>query len=473
MSVMTNAPATFCVFLCILIQSVYAQAQQASSEVAQRPGESEGLVKPLLSDAEREAESNLRKLGVRIGRDDSGEVYSAEVSGPKCDDDVVAHLEELSWSNKASSRAVGRWATWIYPNLVLENTSITDDGFARLPSLTRFRYMRISDNVAITDSALKHLKHCPQLRGLRISGTGFTGDGIVHLKELKNLGSFSMLNTTGMTDDGVESLKELTNLESLELGGKEINDARIKHVASMENLTSLSLQDTQTTDAGMGHLASMRNLTELSVEDHFLSDNETPVKDEGLKYFSSLTNLNTLHLRRLEISDVGLKYLRSLNGLERLRLRDNKITDAGLVNLSDMVQLRQLELSENEVGDSGLAHLTRLTKLEQLYIDNTEVTDDGLVHLTGLASLQELHLQDTDVTERGMDMLRRHVPECDIRSGSLRQTYVLGLFDGLDINSDGKVTADEMPPRRRALLLSVDANGDGVLAKEELDNQHN
>ena len=90
--VITNATATRCVLLCVLIQPVFAQAQQASSEVAQVSGESVGPVKRLLSDTEREAETKLRKLGVRISRDDSGEVYMAQVNGPKCNDDVRKSL---------------------------------------------------------------------------------------------------------------------------------------------------------------------------------------------------------------------------------------------------------------------------------------------------------------------------------------------------------------------------------------------
>jgi Leucine-rich repeat (LRR) protein len=296
-------------------------------------------VKRLLSDTEREAETKLRKLGVRISRDDSGEVYMAQVNGPQCNDDVVAHLEELSWSNTASSRKVGRWATWTFPILGLDNTRITDDGFARLTSLTGFRFIGIQDNLAITDSALEHLKHCPQLRGLRISGTSFTGDGIVYLKELKNLVYFSMRFTAGMTDDGVESLKELTNLEGLELGGKEITDARIKHITSL------------------------RNLTELDVEGSLTSGNETPITDDGVKHVSSLKNLRVLHLRRLGLSDIAVKHLKSLTGLERLRLSGNQISDAGLANLKNMVHVKQLELSNNQLTDSGLTYLKTLTDI--------------------------------------------------------------------------------------------------------------
>ena len=373
-----NAIVTCCVLLCILIQVVSAQAQQTSGEAAQISGDNVRPLRPPLTTADREAEKMLRKLGVSISRDDNGEVYAVRVSGPQCGDDDLVHLEKLSWSKTASTRKVGRWATWNFPSLGLDRTRISDEGFAKLCQLTHFRFLSLADNAAITNSALKQL-HLPHLKGIRISNTGITGDGLVHLKKLKKLEFISVRGTKGITARGIEHLNELTSLKGLELGGQDITDDCIVHISS--DVTSLSLEDTQITDAGLQHISSLENLTELSVVDRFFSPNETPVTDAGVKHLASMKNLEILHLRRLGLSDLSVKHLKSLKGLVRLRLAGNQISNSGLAYLQNMVHIRQLELTNNKVTDSGLAHLKPLAELEQLRIEISEAFQDESLSL--------------------------------------------------------------------------------------------
>lgn len=46
------------------------------------------------------------------------------------------------------------------------------------------------------------------------------------------------------------------------------------------------------------------------------------------------------------------------------------------------------------------------------------------------------------------------------------------LWDNLDANKDGKVTADEMSERHADLIANADQDGDGALTKEEMKAYH-
>ena len=41
------------------------------------------------------------------------------------------------------------------------------------------------------------------------------------------------------------------------------------------------------------------------------------------------------------------------------------------------------------------------------------------------------------------------------------------MFDRLDSNSDGKLTADELPERAKRMMKQIDADGDGVVTRAE------
>jgi hypothetical protein len=72
--------------------------------------------------------------------------------------------------------------------------------------------------------------------------------------------------------------------------------------------------------------------------------------DNGMKYFSGLTNLEFLNIYcagESSITDAGIKQLSGLPNLNRLMIKDGHFTDKALEYISGMPALNWLELTSD------------------------------------------------------------------------------------------------------------------------------
>lgn len=113
-------------------------------------------------------------------------------------------------------------------------------------------------------------------------------------------------------------------------------------------------------------------------------------------------------------SDADLAGFEELTGLQTLDLRRTQVTDAGLVHLKELKGLETLELWGTKVRGPGLVHVKELKGLKTLGLLGTQVTDAGLVHLKELKGLRELDLWNTEVTDAGAERLRKSLPNTTI-----------------------------------------------------------
>ncbi len=131
---------------------------------------------------------------------------------------------------------------------------------------------------------------------------------------------------------------------SVELDGKAVHDADLKHLALLPDLKSLNLSNTPITDAGVAHLMGLKKLK-------FLYLFGTKVTDSGVVSIAALPRLEVLCLDQTEITDVALKTLEDLPRLEKLHVHSKaKITDAGLESLKKHTRLFELR-----IGGPGLS----------------------------------------------------------------------------------------------------------------------
>ena len=103
-------------------------------------------------------------------------------------------------------------------------------------------------------------------------------------------------------------------------------DGELGILKEVENLVWLHLGGTDVTDEGLPHLAGLSSLTRLHLE-------RTKVSDAGLANLKDLQNLNYLNLYQTGITDAGLAHLEGLTGLKNLYLWQTKVTEAGVEKL--------------------------------------------------------------------------------------------------------------------------------------------
>lgn len=103
-------------------------------------------------------------------------------------------------------------------------------------------------------------------------------------------------------------------------------DGELGILKDVPNLVWLHLGGTDVTDEGLPHLAGLASLTRLHLE-------RTKVSDAGLANLKDLQNLAYLNLYQTGISDAGLAHLEGLKGLKNLYLWQTKVTKAGVEKL--------------------------------------------------------------------------------------------------------------------------------------------
>lgn len=282
--------------------------------------------------------------------------------------------------------------------------SVNDSCMGYVTNLTGLRELILAGN--ITDRGIKHISKLKSLEQLYVLA-GYIGDRglaeVVKLPSLKRL----YLKQTRITSKGLSLLSERPALEELDLvGGKNIGDAGLVHLANLPSLRYLILGG-NFTDAGIAHL---RNVPSLKI----LNLMHLPVTDEGLRHLSGHAGLENLSLSNTEITDRGLVYLKSMPSLKKLSIgkrgQNDQITDAGMVHLAQINSLEYLDLPNNGITDKGLATIANLKNLKHLRVggsSNSPLTDTALQHVSKLQMLEYLLISGTSFTDAGMEDLAK------------------------------------------------------------------
>ncbi len=98
-----------------------------------------------------------------------------------------------------------------------------------------------------------------------------------------------------------------------------------------------------------------------------------------------------------------------LTNFKELAIRDRNVKDVS--PLANLTKLTSLNLSGTQVSD--VIPLANLRNLESLGLGTTQVSD--VSPLANLTKLKMLVLNDTQVSDSSVEMLRKALPNCDIR----------------------------------------------------------
>ena len=177
----------------------------------------------------------------------------------------------------------------------------------------------------IYNRALAYLatNHGDRIAALHLSKTSVTDDGLKHLKQFRNLNTFSLSSPAtvwingkqglAITDAGMASL-DLKSLVNLSLDGVPITDDGLKSLPDLPALRILQLTNTQIEGPGLSRVAAFRNLEQLVL-------NGSAVTDEGLHHLAGAKRLERLHVDGIPLSAAGLKPVVALPGLRYLSIR--------------------------------------------------------------------------------------------------------------------------------------------------------
>ena len=359
---------------------------------------------PVPDEVREDAESTLKTLGVKIDRNENGQITLVESFGNRVTDSDLAKVPLLDWGTMSRPVPPSRYIRELdgaplhrMPLLRIQNAQITDEGLAHLRGLTVLRTLILHGNPRITDAGLLQLGQ------------------LTHLEELA-------ISSAQITDAGLRHLAPLTDLRSLRLDGTNITDSALQHLNSLKNLRTLGLNGCQNiTDAALDNLSIAEKLEGL------LLAGNPQISDVTLKHVERMTKLQWLWCAGTSVSDAGLMHLRELNELDMLTLVGTKVSDVGIAHLSGLSKLRFLRLDGTEITDAGLVHLKNLKSLKWLFLRGTSITDEGVPHLSEMKSLERLIVEGTKLSESGIRKVKLAIPECLIDVVDAKEQRATGV----------------------------------------------
>jgi hypothetical protein len=209
--------------------------------------------------------------------------------------------------------------------LTLEGDAITDRSLAALKQAQQLKWLHLYDT-SVTDSGLAMLQEMPQLELLRIRGHKQTDACIPHVAQLPRL----MLLTLSLSEDrenaphmDLSPLAGVGTLRILELDGPSARGVNLEPVAGLP-LERLIIE----APIGNRELEIIGRISTLS----HLEVGGAEVTNEGLLHLAELRNLEILTLRG-SFDDAGLSQLQGLPRLRHAQFSARGVTEKGIAEL--------------------------------------------------------------------------------------------------------------------------------------------
>ena len=190
-------------------------------------------------------------------------------------------------------------------------------------------------------------------------------------------------------DELGDLLSQVTSLESLTLTDYEFSDAsqQLRFLTKLIRLESLDLRKTNVSDAALAHVAQLSTLRILKLE---YSDQLT---DKGLTATVGLSQLSELDLAFVPVTDLSFESLAQLKSLKKLYLYGTLISDQGLQRLPELSELEVLYVGRDEGAD---------------------ISDASIEILAARQSLRTLGIPGTRFSPEGLQKLREQMPNCSL-----------------------------------------------------------
>jgi serine/threonine protein kinase/Leucine-rich repeat (LRR) protein len=319
----------------------------------------------------------------------------------------LASIHGLKELSQANSGINGYWLA-NFPKLpsltrlVLDNNGLDGEMLAHLAKYATLTELSLV-NSGLHDQTLTQLPKLPGMKRLVLDGNDIRGLGIAALSEQPALTDLS-LGCPTLGDLTAKNLAELKQLKRLSLAGSGLSDAGIKHLASLSNLESLDLRRTKATAAGIAELRTAFPKCKIEWDGGVIEPRPTAPDRRAAEYLLSIGS-------GIHINENG--QIRSIAAIADLpsgafELKDvflggnQAVTDAGLANLKGCTKLTTLDLRATKVGDIGLANFQGCKDLTYLSLAETQASDVGLASFSDCGSLTYLNLRNTKTSDAGI-----------------------------------------------------------------------
>lgn len=325
------------------------------------------------------SEAQLRELISQLGSDDFATRESATKRLTEAGANAFGALDAAKQSDESEVRRraemiVQAIVSRAFMHMVEQGANIAPLRPRNLRSI-RWKAKDISKTDLIQLSCLRALET------IILDGTTITNEGLACLRPLTRVSRIS-LRDTQITDDGLDHLAEMKDLESIDLYGCRISDEGLAQIARFSKLRRLTASGAGITNTGMSHLAHLRRLQLLWLVN-------CNVSRQGFEHLEPIKKqISVLRLENIKLSDDDLRPLRGFTNLEFLFLRKTSISDAALVHLKHLPKLDLLYVWDANLTDRAVGHLKDFPALKRLYLNETNETLHGLLQLRESPSLQ-------------------------------------------------------------------------------------
>lgn len=240
------------------------------------------------------------------------------------------------------------------------------------------------------------------------------------------------------------SIEQLRLLDELNLTGINLKDEDLRYFAPLKNLQTIRLDRTGINGEGFKYLLQNYSI-------HSISLSGTNVTDRALSYIGQLPEIKSLDLSNTNVSDKNMIFIENHKGLIELKLNDTFVDDNTLVILSNIINLKKLELRNTNITDWGMQFLSLHQKIERIVLSRCFITDDGIKHLSHANAIKHLNLSQTLITDKALNYLKhlRNLKHLDLSKTAItnKALMIIAQFNQLihlDI-SDTKITSKGYP----------------------------
>lgn len=186
----------------------------------------------------------------------------------------------------------------------------------------------ILDCTSITDEGMKELAQIPTLRYISLNGPTITDVGIRHLCFHPNVEEV-YLGELATSEKSFESLATLPRLRTLDVWGDSVTDEALSALGACDELSVVALRKTTVTDQGLVHLAELRNLRSLELNGACVT---------GKAFQSGFADLEELVIHGSLVDDDGLESIVQLPAINYFDMEKMCITEFGVIRAMETKQ---------------------------------------------------------------------------------------------------------------------------------------
>jgi hypothetical protein len=327
---------------CLATEPPVSKPANTSSEVAApSPEQIQTWIKQLGDNDFQKRESAQEEL-VNAG---NSAYFALEALPPSDDPEVRARIERtltaleddaVEQLRKLKARVLKRDGAQHWNHFAIENPEARDEDLAPLLRLKHLEHVGF-EATPVTDKVLDYCQHLTNLRYFSAYHTNISDAGLEKLSRCWNLEGMGLL-LPKMTNKGMMVLATLPKLRQLTIFDSPIDGNGLVHLRPLKDqIEVLQLEGTLVSDEDLIHLRDFNVLRALRL-------NRTKLTGTGLRHIRDLPKLKWMSLGGTELTDDAFPHIAKMPVLERLVLHGVSVSPDSLLLLRESTSLVSIQL---------------------------------------------------------------------------------------------------------------------------------